>query len=160
MLVKEAMSKEIFYCTPSDTAQAAAKTMKLSGVGALPVVSDSVNRILEGIVTDRDLCCAVVAEAKLAETTKIGDVMTRNAITCAPENTLDDCEELMQRHQIRRLPVVDKQGRCIGMIAQADIALHASAAEVAKTVAECSRAGRVRPENRGARAAACKAVGH
>ena len=148
MLVKEAMSKEIFYCTPSDTAQAAAKTMKMSGVGALPVVSDSVNRILEGIVTDRVLCCAVVAEAKLAETTKIGDVMTRNAITCAPENTLDDCEELMQRHQIRRLPVVDKQGRCIGMIAQADIALHASAAEVAKTLAEISRAGRVRPDIR------------
>ena len=145
MLVKEAMSKEIFYCTPSDTAQAAAKTMKVSGVGALPVVSDSVNRILEGIVTDRDLCCAVVADAKLAETTKIADVMTRSPITCAPENTLDDCEELMQRHQIRRLPVVVKEGRCIGMIAQADIALHASAAEVAKTLAEISRATRARP---------------
>jgi CBS domain-containing protein len=145
MLVKEAMSKEIFYCTPSDTAQAAAKTMKISGVGALPVVSDSVNRILEGIVTDRDLCCAVVADAKLAETTKIADMMTHNPITCVPENTLDDCEELMRRHQIRRLPVVDKQGRCIGMIAQADIALHASAAEVAQTLAEISRAARSRP---------------
>jgi CBS domain-containing protein len=148
MLVKEAMSKEIFYCTPSDTAQAAAKTMKISGVGALPVVSDSVNRILEGIVTDRDLCCDVVADAKLAETTKIADVMTRKPITCAPENTLDDCEQLMQKHQIRRLPVVDKEGRCIGMIAQADVALNASAAEVAKTLAEISRATRARPEIR------------
>jgi CBS domain-containing protein len=148
MLVREAMSKDIFYCMPFDTTQAAAQTMKSYGVGALPVISDSTYRRLEGIVTDRDLCCAVVADAKLAETTKIADVMTRNPVTCTPENTLDDCEELMQKLQIRRLPVVDKQGRCIGMIAQADIALHASAAEVAKTLAEISRAARVRHEIR------------
>lgn len=148
MFVREAMSKEVFYCLPSDTAQAAAKTMKNSGVGALPVVSDSINRRLEGIVTDRDLCCAVVAEAKLAETTKIADVMTRTPVTCAPENTLEDCERLMQKHQIRRLPVVDAEGRCIGMIAQADLALRAPAAEVAKTLAEISRAVRAGREMR------------
>lgn len=152
MFVREAMSKEIFYCLPSDTAQAAAKTMKNSGVGALPVLSDSINRRLEGIVTDRDLCCAVVAEAKLAETTKIADVMTRKPVTCAPENTLEDCERLMQKHQIRRLPVLDKEGRCIGMIAQADIALRAPAADVAKTLAEISRAVRAGREMRAASA--------
>jgi len=152
MLVREAMSKEILFCLPSDTAQAAAKTMKTSGVGALPVVSDSINRRLEGIVTDRDLCCAVVAEAKLAETTKIADVMTRTPVTCVPENTLEDCERLMQKHQIRRLPVVDKEGRCIGMIAQADIALRAAPADVAKTLAEISRAVRAGREMRAASA--------
>jgi CBS domain-containing protein len=146
------MSKEILFCLPSDTAQAAAKTMKTSGVGALPVVSDSINRRLEGIVTDRDLCCAVVAEAKLAETTKIADVMTRTPVTCVPENTLEDCERLMQKHQIRRLPVVDKEGRCIGMIAQADIALRAAPADVAKTLAEISRAVRAGREMRAASA--------
>jgi len=152
MLVREAMSKEILFCLPSDTAQAAAKTMKTSGVGALPVVSDSINRRLEGIVTDRDLCCAVVAQAKLAETTKIADVMTRTPVTCVPENTLEDCERLMQKHQIRRLPVVDKEGRCIGMIAQADIALRAAPADVAKTLAEISRAVRAGREMRAASA--------
>jgi CBS domain-containing protein len=146
------MSKEILFCLPSDTAQAAAKTMKTSGVGALPVVSDSINRRLEGIVTDRDLCCAVVAQAKLAETTKIADVMTRTPVTCVPENTLEDCERLMQKHQIRRLPVVDKEGRCIGMIAQADIALRAAPADVAKTLAEISRAVRAGREMRAASA--------
>ena len=58
---------------------------------------------------------------------------------CAPENTLEDCEALMQDHQIRRIPVVDNQGRCIGIIAQADIALHAPAGIVAKTLAEISK---------------------
>lgn len=133
------MSKEVFCCAPSDTAQMAAKTMKARGVGALPVVSDSPNGKLEGIVTDRDLCCSVVAGAKLAETTRIADVMTRNPVTCAPENTLDDCERLMQRHQIRRVPVIDRQGRSVGIVTQVDIVLHASAAEIAKTLAEISK---------------------
>lgn len=149
MLVKDVMSKNLYYCVPSDTAQAAAKTMRAQGVGALPVVSDSMNRRLEGIVTDRDLCCSVVGGAKLAETTRIAEVMTRNPITCTAENTLDDCEELMQKHQVRRLPVTDKQGRCIGVVAQADIALHGSAGMVAKMVAEISKPA----ERRGVQAA-------
>jgi len=152
MWVKEAMSKEIFFCVPSDTAQTAARTMRLRGVGALPVVSDSRARTLEGIVTDRDLCCSVVAEAMLAETTKIADVMTRSPVTCAPENTVEDCEKLMEKWHIRRLPVVDGLGRCVGMIAQADIALHAPAARVAKMLAEISRPMAVLGEVRAARA--------
>ncbi len=152
MLVKEAMSKEIFFCVPSDTAQAAARTMRLRGVGALPVVSDSATKRLEGIVTDRDLCCSVVAEAMLAETTRVADVMTRNPIICAPENTLEDCEKLMEKWHIRRLPVVDTLGRCVGMIAQADIALHAPAAKVAKMLAEISRPMATVSEVRAARA--------
>ena len=139
MLVKDVMSKKVIFCTPSDTAQAAARTMKLHRVGALPVVSDFVNAKLEGIVTDRDLCCSVIAEAKLAEKTKIADVMTRNPVTCAPENTLEDCEALMQDHQIWRIPVVDNQGRCIGIITQADIALHAPEGIIAEILAEISK---------------------
>ena len=139
MLVRDVMSTRVIFCTLSDTAQAAARSMKLHRVGALPVVSDFVNAKLEGIVTDRDLCCSVVAEARLAETTKMAEVMTPDPVTCAPEDTLEDCEVLMQEHQIRRIPVVDDHGRCVGIIAQADIALHAPAGIVAKTVAEISK---------------------
>ena len=139
MLVKDTMSKKVVFCMLSDTAQEAARIMKTHGVGALPVVSDFASARLEGIVTDRDLCCSIVAEAKLAETTKIADVMTRNPVTCAPENTLEDCESLMQKHQIRRIPVIDDKRRCVGIVAQADIAAYASVAEIAKTLAEISR---------------------
>ena len=139
MLVKDVMTKKVIFCTPSDTAQATARAMKLHRVGALPVVSDLVNAKLEGIVTDRDLCCSIVAEAKLPEKTRIAEVMTRNPVTCAPDNTLEDCEALMQEHQIRRIPVVDNRGRCVGIVAQADIALHAPAGIVARTLAEISK---------------------
>lgn len=139
MFVKEAMSKNVFCCIAADMAQTAASMMKSNGVGALPVVSDSVNRKLEGIITDRDLCCGIVASGKPAGSTKIAEVMTRNPITCRPEDTLEACEDLMQKHQIRRLPVVDGLGSCIGMLAQADIALHAPAEQVAKTLADISK---------------------
>jgi CBS domain-containing protein len=139
MLVKDVMSTKVIFCTPSDTAQTAARNMKFHQVGALPVVSDILNPKLEGIVTDRDLCCRVIAEARLAEKTKIADVMTRNPVTCTPENTLEHCETLMQEHQVRRIPVVDNQGRCVGIVAQADIALHAPNGIVAKTLAEISK---------------------
>ncbi|MBZ5700174.1 MAG: CBS domain-containing protein [Acidobacteriia bacterium] len=140
MLVKDAMSRKVVFCAPSDTAQEGARIMKTHGVGALPVVSDLASARIEGIVTDRDLCCRIVAEAKLAETTKIADVMTRNPVTCAPENTLEDCESLMQKHQIRRVPVVDDKGRCVGIVAQTDIVAYASVAEIAKTLGEISKA--------------------
>jgi CBS domain-containing protein len=139
MLVRDVMSTKVFFCSPSDSAQAAAQMMKARGVGALPVFSSILHRTLEGIVTDRDLCCSVVAEARPAETTKIKELMTLNPIICAPESTLEECEELMQKHQIRRIPVVDKQGQCVGIVAQADIALHAPAGVVAKTLAEISK---------------------
>jgi CBS domain-containing protein len=139
MLVKELMSKGIICCTPWDTARTAANLMKTHGVGAIPVVSDSKDPLLEGIVTDRDLCCSVVAGGKPGDAVQIAEVMTRVPVSCEPEDGLEFCEELMQENQIRRLPVVDQRGRCVGIVAQADIALHASAAQVAKTLAEISK---------------------
>lgn len=150
MLVKEIMSRDLVWCTPSDTAQTAAKLMKDRGVGALPVVSDGVSRKLEGIVTDRDLCCTIVAGAQLAEATRVAEVMTSGPVTCAPENTLEDCGGLMQKRQVRRVPVIDPQGRCIGIVAQADIARHASAGLVAKTLAEISKSPKPAREARAA----------
>jgi CBS domain-containing protein len=145
MLVSELMSKHVVCCTPWDTAQTAASLMKTYGVGAIPVVFDTANALLEGIVTDRDLCCGVVAGGKKANAIKIAELMTRVPVTCEPDDTLEFCEKLMQENQVRRIPVVDKRGRCIGIVAQADVALHAPAVEVAKTVAEISKPSKTAP---------------
>ena len=139
MLVSEVMSKVMVWCTPWDTAQTAANLMKAHGVGAIVVVLDRVDALLEGIVTDRDLCCYVVARARKADELQVADVMSRIPVTCEPDDTLEVCQELMQENQVRRIPVVDERGRCIGIVAQSDIALHAPAAQVAKTVAEISK---------------------
>ncbi|MGA7853811.1 MAG: CBS domain-containing protein [Candidatus Acidiferrales bacterium] len=139
MLVSELMSKPVICCTPWDTALTAANLMKTHGVGAIPVILDAADPLLEGIVTDRDLCCAVVAAANKPGTLNVSEIMTRVPVTCEPDDSLEFCAELMQENQVRRIPVVDKRGRCVGIVAQADVALHAPASQVAKTVADISK---------------------
>ena len=146
MLPKDLMTSAVVCCTPWDTAQKAASLMKAYGVGAIAVVADTLDPLLEGIVTDRDLCCGVVAAGKNADAVQVADIMTRIPVTCGPEYTLEECLELMQENQIRRIPVVNNRGRCIGIVAQADIALHAPAAQVAKTIKEISKPAKPRLE--------------
>jgi CBS domain-containing protein len=146
MLVKDVMISAVVCCTPWDTAQTAASLMKAHGVGAIPVVADPSDRLLEGIVTDRDLCFGVVAAGKNADAVQVGDLMSRIPVTCGPEDTLEECEELMQEGQVRRIPVVNNRGRCTGIVAQADIALHAPAAQVARTIKEISKPAKPRQE--------------
>jgi CBS domain-containing protein len=144
MLVRELMTHEVVCCTPWDTARAAARRMKERGFGALPVVSDLSDPLLEGIITDRDLCCGVVAEGKNANATKVSELMTPVPVTCEPENSLEECVELMQGNQVRRIPVVDKRGRCIGIVAQADLVLRAPTVQVAQMMKEISKPSKPR----------------
>lgn len=142
MLVTELMTKEVVYCTPASTARHAAELMKMHDVGAIPVVWDIADPLLEGIITDRDLCCGVLAEGKNGETITVSEIMTPIPVTCQADSTTEECEELMQENQVRRIPVVDKRGRCVGIVALADIAKRAPTTEVARTIKEISQPAR------------------
>jgi CBS-domain-containing membrane protein len=72
--------------------------------------------------------------------------MNRVPVTCQPDDTVEFCEQLMRENQVRRIPVVDQRGRCIGIVAQADIALHAPTLEVAQTIAEISKPSKAVPQ--------------
>jgi CBS domain-containing protein len=93
--------------------------MRDEHIGSLPVTEGG--RLI-GMITDRDLTTRVVAEAAVPETTSVGDVYSRDLISVEPNNDLEEALQLMARHQVRRLPVVEN-GRLVGMVAQADIAL-------------------------------------
>lgn len=146
MLVKNFMTRPVVCCTPWKTARVAACLMKAHDVGAIVVVMDTSDPLLEGIVTDRDLCCQVIASGKLAGAVVVADVMTRVPVTCGPEDTLDECLELMQGSQVRRIPVVNDCGRCIGIVTVADVALRGSPEQAAKTIQEISRPAKPRQE--------------
>ena len=88
MLVKDLMTTKVVSCTPWDTARTAASLMKERGVGAIPVVSDLSDPLLEGIVTDRDLCCGVVADAKNADAIQLSELMTPVPVTCEAEEPM------------------------------------------------------------------------
>jgi CBS domain-containing protein len=143
MRVKELMTRQPICCHPSDTAQTVAKILRDEDIGSMPVISDGDSERLEGIITDRDLCCAIVAQGLDPKTTPIEGYITRDLVTCRPEQSLDSCEKLMQTHRIRRILVVDQELRCIGILSQADLALSDESNRVHKTVAEISKPSQV-----------------
>src|SRR5262249_16067020 len=108
-------------------------------VGAIPVVTDHESRRLIGMITDRDLCCAVVANGLDPQGTPIESTMSVNPVSCREGENLDDCERLMQERQVRRIPIVDGVGRVIGIVSWAARGIRAKPEKVAKTVAEVSK---------------------
>jgi CBS domain-containing protein len=97
----------------------AAQLMRETHVGSLPITD---GEQLVGMITDRDITMRVVAEAADRMGTSVGDVSSRDLITVEPDRDLDEALQLMARHQVRRLPVVEN-GKLVGIVAQADIAL-------------------------------------
>jgi CBS domain-containing protein len=99
----------------------AARVMKQEDVGPVPIVEgDS----LVGMVTDRDIVLRVVAEGKDPQATNVGEIASRDVVTIDPQQSMDEALRLMEQHQVRRLPVVEEDGRLVGIVAQADIARH------------------------------------
>jgi CBS domain-containing protein len=139
MKIREAMSPNPVCCLPTDIAQRVARTMCDHNVGSIPVVLDQDSRKLVGVITDRDLCCSVIASGLDPKSVTIEKFMTLNPVTCREGENIENCERLMQEHQIRRMPIVDAEDHVIGIVAQADLALKDNPERVSKTVAEISK---------------------
>jgi CBS domain-containing protein len=139
MRVKEIMTRYLVCCFPEDTAQSVAQILRDEDIGSMPVITDKKSQRLEGIITDRDLCCQIIAAGLDPKTTPIGPYITRDPIMCRPEQSLDSCERLMRAHRVRRIPIVDDEARCVGILSQADVARSEEPTKVHITVAEISR---------------------
>jgi CBS domain-containing protein len=138
---RDVMTGHPICCVPTDTAARVAKLMKKENIGAVPICEDRHGSKLVGIITDRDLTLQVVAECLNAGTTKLQDLMTRRPFTCHPDDDLQKALGEMEKHQVRRIPVVDDDGQLIGIISQADIATRGDQPEkTAEVVVEISRA--------------------
>jgi CBS domain-containing protein len=141
MKVKEIMTQNPACCMADDDLQSVAKLMVDHDCGCIPVVEDTSSNKPIGIVTDRDICCRAVAEGKNPLDLTAGDVMTGNVITVTPDMSVEECCNIMEDNQIRRVAVVDGSGACCGIVAQADIAVNADEHKTAEVVQEVSRAG-------------------
>lgn len=119
MKVQQIMSADPACCAPVATVEEAARLMAEHDCGEIPVV-DSRHKPL-GVITDRDIACRAVAKGKGLDT-PVQDVMTSPAITVSPDTSIDECCRIMEANQIRRVPVIDAQGGCCGIVAQADLA--------------------------------------
>ena len=120
----EVMTKKPVCCLPNDLVTKAAELMKSGHIGSIPVIENEQTKKLVGILTDRDLALNVVADGLDVKSTKVESVMTRKVVTCGPEDNLQKAVDAMSKHQLRRIPVVDSDNMILGIIAQADVAMH------------------------------------
>ncbi len=143
MKAQDLMTTNPACCTPSSTVREAAQLMRDHDCGCIPVVEGESKR-LEGVLTDRDVACRCVAEGKSPDT-PVREIMTTKPQRCHPEDDVAAVEQIMIEAQVRRVPVVDAKDRCVGMIAQADLALSDEAAsdrDVGRVVERISEPGR------------------
>lgn len=141
MNCREVMTSNPSFCLSTDTALEAAQLMKSEDVGPIPIVTSGEAKELVGIVTDRDLVLKVVAEGLDPKSTRLEDIMSTDLLTCRAADNADKAIELMQEHQVRRIPVVDDRGWLVGIISQADVATRIDEPDkTAETVEEISKA--------------------
>jgi CBS domain-containing protein len=117
--VRDLMTSDPRTVEPSTTIVEAARAMKDEDVGPLPIADG--NRLV-GILTDRDIAVRVVAEGKDPQSTTVEEIASRDLVTVDPDQGLDEAMRLMAKHQVRRLPVCEEDGRLVGILAQADVA--------------------------------------
>jgi len=145
MKCSEIMTKDPVCCLPGDTVDQAAQLMKDEDVGPVPVVADQQTKRLLGILTDRDLAIKVVAQARHIRAVTVEEIMSRDPVTCRADDDLQKAVDAMEKHQVRRIPVVDDDNRIIGIISQADVATRMrepeKTAEVVEQVSKSATAG-------------------
>ncbi len=139
MKVSEIMTPNPACCSPETPIIEVARMMVDHDCGEIPVAATNGASRLVGVVTDRDIVCRVVAEGRDPQAATARECMSSPAVNVAPDASLDEALSLMEDHQIRRLPVVNAAGECVGIVSQADVAMRAPAGQTAELVREVSR---------------------
>ena len=120
MKVHEVMTSPAHSCTADTSLAAAAIVMRDYNCGALPVLDEQGRPI--GILTDRDVCMAVARKNRFPAAISVHEIMTPQPLTCSPDTGLTEVVDLMAEHHVRRLPVVDAEGRLVGIVSLSDVA--------------------------------------
>jgi YHS domain-containing protein/predicted transcriptional regulator len=118
-----------------------ARLMREFDCGEIPVVdgADGGARRPIGVITDRDIACRAVAEGKSPAQLTAKDCMSSPVVTVTADTSVEACAQVMETHQIRRVPVIDEGGSCCGIVSQADLALRVPESEAGRVVKEISR---------------------
>jgi CBS domain-containing protein len=122
MLARDAMTISPAVITTDDSVERAAELMRDWDTGIIPVVSSLASMEIVGVITDRDIVTRCIAARHLGGCDVVAHMSTQKLVTVYPETPLAACAVRMEQAQVRRLPVVDVDGRLVGMISVADVA--------------------------------------
>jgi CBS domain-containing protein len=131
MKVNRAMHRGAIWVSPDTPLTEIAQKMSEENIGAVPIGE---NDRLIGMVTDRDIVCRGVAKGKDLSGLTARDVMTKGITYCMHDNDIEEALELMQKHKIRRLPVIDQNKRMVGILSLSDVSHIASDELTAETM--------------------------
>jgi CBS-domain-containing membrane protein len=167
--VQQLMTQNVQSCRPWDSLEEAARKMWDCDIGVVAVV-DGDERVI-GMLTDRDACMAALMTGRALSAIRASEAMSKGVFGVRPEEPIDDAEDVMREHQVRRVPVLDAAGHLVGILSQNDLVREAarqrerdlrhkelSAQAVTSTIASIgkSRAGQLEVAVRGGRAAAAE----
>ncbi len=127
MQIAQLMTKDVKTCRQTDMLDRAARLMWDHDIGFLPVLDDF--GMLVGVVTDRDACMAAFMQRQPLHALPVSVAMSKHVVTCRSDDTTTRAAELMAKHKIRRLPVVDDDDHPVGVVSINDLALAASRRE-------------------------------
>lgn len=119
MKVSEVMTADAAACGPDEMLTCAASLMWQRDCGAVPVVDG--DRHVLGVITDRDICMALVSRDALATEIRIKDVMSAEVFVCRADDRVEEALEEMGERRVHRLPVIDDDGILVGMVALSDL---------------------------------------
>jgi CBS domain-containing protein len=139
MQVKDMMTVDPACCTAETSLPEVARMMVDKDCGEIPVVENTSSKLPIGVVTDRDIVCRIIANGLNPLDLTAADCMSKPTVTVTPDISLEECCRIMEEKLIRRVPVVDERGACVGIITLADIALHTGknvAGHIVKEVSE------------------------
>jgi CBS domain-containing protein len=137
MNLGELMTRDVEVIAPDASLKDAAAVMKDLDVGLLPVCD---GQTLRGTLTDRDITIRATAEGLDPSTTKVSDVMSPDISYCFEDQDVGEAMSLMEAQQIRRLPILTREKRLVGIVSLGDVAMHSGEKEmVGATLKEVSR---------------------
>ena len=136
MQIRDIMTPHVEVVDPKATLQTAAQKMKSLNVGSLPVCDGDQ---LLGMITDRDITIRAIAAGKNPRETAVADTMTTDLCYCYEDQYVNEAAQLMQNEQIRRLPILNRQKKLVGIVSMADLAVDGGNKQVAgRTITEIS----------------------
>jgi CBS domain-containing protein len=154
MRVSEVMTPGVRVVSPEQTISEAARLMAEIDAGSLPVGEGD---RLVGMITDRDIAVRAVAEQK-PPTTRVREVMSHEVLYCFDDQEIDDIAQNMSDVKVRRLPVVDREKRLVGIISLGDVAKGDNAALAGQTVADVTAPGGAHSQRSGSKRKSTKRV--